>query len=135
MQRFNYATNGYQFDKLIFYGCLVAIIGLSVYIGAQFNFDFHQRYYVKCPYGNCENPFYAQKGCEYDWCTKYTLTAGEYGEKIPESFLWKYYVYIDALILALSVALNHLVHNRGNKFQWPEPLNSFLKFKIEDDQL
>lgn len=132
MKRYNTTTNGYRYDKLIFYGILflyVSFIFVILYIN---NFDLSNKAYFKCVgFEPCDNPFYngynrLNPGFECsrswlygedcnikaeEWFNLELLPPGEYGTKPPA---YSKYVLLSLFILfVLGLLLNHFLHNIG----------------------
>ena len=126
MKRYNTTTNGYRYDKLIFYGIL-AIYFLFIFLLAyKNNFDFSNKIYFKCVgYEPCPNPLYKQKlecnrawlygeDCNVkkeEWFYLKDLPPGEYGTKQPDYL--KYVLPSLFILFVLGLLLNHFLHNRG----------------------
>jgi hypothetical protein len=108
--------NGYRLSKniispflqLIVWGCIIGVIyclgkgiPLSSFECVMGPFE-HPDY--------CDNPYFIPP----TWQNMEKIPIGKYGS-IP--FLAKYAAAIVILLLLLAFALNHLIHNRGYKFE------------------
>ena len=118
MKRYNYASNGYRFDKLIF-GSLLFLMVLGIAYEIKVNGVKHHPY-LKCVgskmYPKCDNPFYltnlsVNSKCTEEWCKQELLEPGVYGT--PPDFIFRHYTDMVFLGLVLCFVLNHYIHNRG----------------------
>ena len=146
MERFNKTTQGYRFDKVIFWSAflIIACIVASQFMIHGFKF---KPYFVCDGILNqtCVNPFYNEgykctlafgmKKCNVqheDWMDEPFLPAGEYGEKPikTDSFV----VAIVGIFL-LAFGLNHINWNKGKNFH-VNIMDKLDKFggKFEDDE-
>lgn len=153
MNRFNVTKNGYKFDKVIFWGSMILIFGLVFYLMDYYNYDFSStNIYVKCEQEVCENPLNnikdckqqlnilwviplykandCRQNCEDDWCNWKYLPEGEYGKK-PNS-LFRYMYPLTFGVIILSLLLNHLIHNRGKKFDIEIPFTKKKRLNIRE---
>lgn len=119
--RYRTTKNGYKFDKLIFWGgacIMVVIVLLFLYENGYKNIP-----YVVCDEEKCLNPLIDQYtkesliekynlDCSEQWCFYEVLPRGEYGKKpLTEEFT----ITILSITL-LGFVLNHVLHNKGKKF-------------------
>lgn len=146
MKSLRQTKTGYIFDKRIFRAALGIMLLVLIFILWKNDFDFSPKFYFKCDKPLCQNPLYKIKYNQYafgemkeakelencDWCNNEYLTMGEYGEKEPVS-VKAFYILCTSLIL-LSFCLNHLIYNRGKKFDFGIELPKFMdKFKEEGE--
>lgn len=130
MKRFNTTTNGYRYDKLIFYGILFIYFLSVFFIAYKSNFDFSNKVYFECTgVEPCDNPFYFRESdfgfkcnrawlygndCNIKnetWFNLEKLPPGRYGEKEPKYY--NYAILFLVLFFILGLILNHFYHNKG----------------------
>lgn len=137
MNWLNKTERGYIYDKRIFWAVFSVVVILILYIFYQHNFDVTPNIYFKCTQSICENPLYmadcrqqlsilffiplyTTDDCKeepgYEWLKEKYLAQGEYGEPPPSDFLYKGIRMLVLLIILLGLILNHLLHNKGKKF-------------------
>jgi hypothetical protein len=92
-------SNDYELD---YFACIDPPSELPLW-----NLNPTQGYDIKI--GMCHNPFYKPA----DWKNTEYLTAGEYG--VPPGKIIKPLIWSVVLGFLLTVALNHIIHNRGRK--------------------
>lgn len=120
--------NGYVHDKRIYLGVIAIALLLFLVIGISMEFDFTPRIMYKCTTNYCENPLLSDwvvmsdkeaiiKKCTEAWCTEPLLPRGVYGR--PEPLLMKYYSLIVFLMVPFALLINHLLNNKGKKFELP----------------
>lgn len=165
MERYRITNKGYKFDKFVFWGAVSLVFLMLIGIMARHNFDFKTtNVYIKCedPEGcinplldkgldNCRMrlrvlwsiPLYTTEDCRDtctgEWCKWEVLPKGEYGTP-PDPMLKNAGLYSWGIVI-LAVLLNHLVHNKGKKFdlgfkeyfysQFPK-LKGKIKFKLDE---
>lgn len=125
---FHKTENGYIFDKRFFWGIIVLLLLIFVYIGFLYEWDFRYKFHIVCTDPVCDNPMTdpsvmikdnlgrnLKSDCEGEFCEKKLLETGEYGEESP--FLVNNFTAIGISLIILSLILNHFVHNRGKAFQ------------------
>lgn len=104
--------SNWKFDRIIFNIAMLLIFGYLFFVAWHYNFDMD---FFKCETINiedsCINPFYKP----ITWKNVENLPTGEYGTKLGLLFESVFYVVIGLLILAFC--LNHLLYNRGVKFE------------------
>jgi len=155
MKRFRITDQGYKFDKLIFFGIFVMVLSLVLFVmySNEFNFDLHP--YVICTGETCKNPYYDLIDCKQtlkilwsipiyttkdcridcDWCNQEFLTYGEYGTKPKNGFLLNNLAWIGILLMFFGLLMNHILHNKGNKFDIEIPITEKIvinKRKLKD---
>jgi hypothetical protein len=145
MKRFNTTTNGYRYDKLIFYGILFLYLSFIFFIAYSNGFDFSNKVYFECVgWEDCDNPFYNGKDklnpgfecsrawlygedCNInkeEWFNYKLLPPGKYGKEAPNYF--KYILPTLLIIIVFGLLLNHFLHNKGKE---PE-----LEIKISENK-
>ncbi len=137
MQYYQKTKNGYVYDKRIFFGSFLVCCLIAVYIFYQFNFDFSKKIYVECNSPTCENSMVNNPDCKEEWCKQKTLTWGTYGEPPPESWLFNNFGKLAFFIMLFGLGLNHIIHNRNNKFEFltPKLPKWFHKFFGENSRI
>jgi hypothetical protein len=130
MKFFRETDSGYRFDKRIFWGAeIVMILGLFLFFSA-FKFDFSYHPYFECKFDTCKNPMYdaeyvaplinkvssAGNLADCDWCSFPILLRGNYGVPPPSQFLFFIIPFAVVILFTCAVLVNHLVHNKGRKF-------------------
>lgn len=120
---------GYVFDKYLFRAFMIIILTGLFCIVVIHDFDFSPNMYISCSDDNpvpCENPFYNAEirsvdpyfrnvKCEWDWCHQEYLPVGfEFGKK-PDFWI-TYAPYLSFLFLILAFVVNHIIYNKGYKF-------------------
>lgn len=146
MDFYQRTKGGYIYDKRILWGGFLICCLIAVFIFYKYNFDFSRKIYFNCESYSCKNPFIYEypdfmKYCKYEWCNEENLPFGEYGEAYPKNdFLFNHFGKLSFLIMLFVVFLNHLIHNRNNKFEflpielprWLEKLGKKLQEKAEE---
>ena len=149
-------NSGYIFDRRFFWGAeIIMILGLVI-LFASFSFDFAYHPYFNCIYSTCANPMYNGPGIpvssytppiinkifpslgklDCDWCNLPTLSKGTYGKPPPSKYLFFFVPIVVILLFGLAVLVNHLVWNKGKKFDLgiKEQYKFLQKVKIEDEK-
>ena len=141
MNFFNITKRGYKFDKRIFWAAMILIFSTIFLIMWTYKFDFSLHPYFNCKFAFCENPYYKMDSCSQElkilwviplyktqdcrinckWCNLETLTLGEYGER-PNNFLFNNMSLISFIIILIAFGVNHLIHNKGRKFDVEIPI-------------
>ena len=162
MKRFNTTKRGYKFDKIIFYIIFILVTGFVMFKFYEYNFDFTPKPYFECKQAFCKNPLY-QSDCKQQlkilwviplyttrdckeicvWCNKEILPKGIYGEK-PDDYYMNNLGLFAFFLFMFGMVLNHLLHNRGKKFDLEIPITKKLIInrdyiteklsKVEDDE-
>lgn len=133
MDFFQRTKNGYLYDKRIFWGAFAVCCIIALYIFYQYNFDFSKKLYFVCDDPiECHNTIMdypnLMKHCHEDWCMQEKIPKGVYGTPPPNDWLFNNFKWIVFFIMIATIPLNHLLHNRGNKFEF---LNPFPKWMIK----
>ena len=121
----------YKFDRIIFKLAMYFSLGYLFFVAWSYNFNLD---YFSCPQysdgsikasskimlgdqsrtskeGFCKNPFYTPQ----TWKNEEYLLPGEYGQK--PGALFNSINYIPFVILGLAFLINHIIYNRGVKFE------------------
>lgn len=139
MKSINTTSQGYKFDKRIFWGMvfILFLILASTFRSTGLNFV----PYFECKEHACKNPLLSGQNsctwalgmktcdiiCDEPWCKDELLPRGEYGKK--PSIAHRYFIQILIFLILLCFILNHLIHNKGRKFH----VNLMDHFDSEDD--
>ena len=77
-------------------------------------------------------PLYTAKDCREgcEWCKQEYLPKGEYGEK--PSQLYKLMYPLTFVLIAMMLGINHLLYNKGKKFDVEIPFSKKHKLNIRD---
>jgi len=138
--------SGYIWDKRIFWGVIIILLGFVGYIFYINDFDTGKHFYFKCENTlGCENPVYdaqyktwmfgelkpARNAC--DWCGMRHLPYGEYGQ--PEPPYIRGLIFTSISLVILGICLNHFIHNQGRKIDIgiPSKYKKMLE-RIEDEE-
>ena len=121
---------GFVFDRYLFNASFVLLMIFVLFAGlSYFSADFH--FYLSCNTrgvdgwtnegaGVCENPFYlscpsvVEKEASY-LCQPEFLPVGEYGVKPSFWFVWL--VPFVLLLFGITILINYLRYNKGDKFE------------------
>ena len=125
----NYKTvtgNGYIYDKRIFWAIIGIILIFLTGLAIHEKFNFRYYFYFKCDSDFCKNSmldvmvknsitnYDYKRFCSEDWCNQEYLSRGEYGRKAP--FLLNHFGWFVVLMTGLALVANHLIWNKGKKF-------------------
>ena len=137
MRRFNETRKGYRFDKAIVWCAFGIILALAFYLLSVQGFNTSPYFYIRCDEESCPNPLkdptftcrnevkilwlfpvyqdkFCMRNCVEEWCKWEFLPRGEYGNRPP--MLLRYFGVVSFGILFMAILLNHLVHNKGKRF-------------------
>lgn len=144
MKRYHTADNGYKYDRFIFWGLMLVVLGIMFSVFWQYNFNFKEQFYFNCRGPDpCKNPWASREmhatdffgrnlkaDCTEAWCNQELLLPGEYGTKPPIIL-----THFSTIVIALSVLallLNHFIHNRGKRIGVKPALKEKTWKRIKD---
>jgi len=129
MNRFKITKYGYIYDKVIFISLIFLLLLGFFFALKENNFNFNKQYiYYECVGSEpCRNPLKelictnelvwgkdCSIECKEEWCYKDWLLPDQYGEKEPQ--FNKNFPNIAFLSFIICLLLNHVIHNKKNKF-------------------
>lgn len=137
---FTVCTNGYRYDKRVFWAMFLLIGILFTMIAYEQNFNFSYRFYYNCVEPVCDNPFLDNPGyinsvtgyeykCNELWCNYKYLQRGEYGT--PPPWAMKNFEVIVFAFIVLGLGINHITYNQGKNLELTLNLPDKLKKKVK----
>lgn len=155
MSRFYTTTKGYRFDRIIFYVMFGLVLMFFGYVFAVENFNTSTHVYINCKEEYCQNPlldpsFICQnelkvlwfipiyedkncmRNCNEEWCEWKYLPRGEYGRKKPPYILA--FPWFTLAISIMGIIANHLIHNKGKKFDAEIRISKTKILRLPDDE-
>lgn len=119
-QRYNATTSGYRFDKILFFSIAFLLLAFVGLLAKDKGLSQHPQ--LTCNAERCINPLLSGHcsglicsiDCNEAWCTQKYLTRGSYGT--PPPITQTNFLFICLGMFLLAFVFNHLLHNRGKKF-------------------